>query len=191
MSLLIALAYVTMGAAASYNETMLGSDSTCVCTTVPCPVAGKNLLEVGEGAATGTYNYAMHSDHAVVTSAYVTIDDTVIDHGSETTSCTQEYSRTLDDDGVEDCDAGHILAHRLGGPGNQPINIFPQDLSINRGSYAQYEGEIYDCVSGGAKADLSWTFTYESTSHTKPYKVKYSASYTGGSCEDTSVTFTN
>jgi hypothetical protein len=27
---------------------------------------------------------------------------------------------------VKDCDAGHILAHRLGGPGNQPINIFPQ-----------------------------------------------------------------
>ncbi len=34
----------------------------------------------------------------------------------------------LDDDGVKDCDAGHILAHRLGGPGNQPINIFPQVL---------------------------------------------------------------
>lgn len=39
---------------------------------------------------------------------------------------TQNYSRSLDDDGVQDCDAGHILAHRLGGPGNQPINIFPQ-----------------------------------------------------------------
>jgi len=51
--------------------------------------------------------------------------------------------------------------------------------------------DIYDCVYGGAKADLSWTFTYESTSHTKPYKVKYVADYTGGSCDDTSVTFDN
>ncbi len=49
-----------------------------------------------------------------------------MDTGSDTTSCTQSYSRMLDDDGVQDCDAGHILAHRLGGPGNQPLNIFPQ-----------------------------------------------------------------
>ena len=52
----------------------------------------------------------------------------------------------LDDDGTKDCDAGHILAHRLGGPGNQPINIFPQDLSVNRGAFNQYEDNIYDCI---------------------------------------------
>lgn len=61
-----------------------------------------------------------------MSSASVTISMADLDKGSETTSCTQSYSRTLDDDGVQDCDAGHILAHRLGGPGNQPINIFPQ-----------------------------------------------------------------
>ena len=38
--------------------------------------------------------------------------------GTDTTSCTQKYSRLLDDDGVKNCDAGHILARRLGGPGN-------------------------------------------------------------------------
>lgn len=92
---------------------------------------------------------------------------------------------------MQDCDAGHILAHRLGGPGNQPINIFPQDLSVNRGGYAQYEDQIYDCVMGGASAKLSWTFTYQSTSHTKPYKVKYVADYTGGSCADSTQEFTN
>jgi hypothetical protein len=41
--------------------------------------------------------------------------------GSNTTTCTQNYARSLDDDGVQDCDAGHILAHRLGCPCNQPI----------------------------------------------------------------------
>ena len=51
--------------------------------------------------------------------------------GTDTTTCTQNYSRSLDDDGVQDCDAGHILAHRLGGPGNQPINIFPQVLNYD------------------------------------------------------------
>ena len=74
----------------------------------------------------------------------MTITKSNLDGGTGTTSCTQSYSRTLDDDGKEDCDAGHILAHSLGGPGNQPINIFPQDAHVNRGAWAQYEGDIYD-----------------------------------------------
>jgi hypothetical protein len=45
----------------------------------------------------------------------------------------------LDDDGVKDCDAGHILANRLGGPGNQPINIFPQ-VSMNMFYVQKSEG---------------------------------------------------
>lgn len=94
--------------------------------------------------------------------------------------------------GTVDCDAGHILAHRLGGPGNQPINIFPQDLSVNRGSYAQFENDIYDCIKGGASSgSLAWTFTYESTSHTKPYKVSYSATFVGGPCNSLNQVFTN
>ena len=68
----------------------------------------------------------MHNGYAVVISAYVTIVKDNLDKGTDTTSCTQDYSRMLDDDGVKDCDAGHILANRLGGSGNQPINIFPQ-----------------------------------------------------------------
>ena len=121
--------------------------TTCVCTTVPCPVSGDNYLNEGMywelssicclansqsfnvcsgGGATGDYYYVMHNGYAVVYSAKVTITKANLDMGTETTSCTQTYSRNLDDDGVQDCDAGHILAHRLGGPGNQPINIFPQ-----------------------------------------------------------------
>ena len=78
------------------------------------------------GGGTGVYNYIMHNGHAVVSTATATISQADMDKGTDTTSCTQSYSRSLDDDGVQDCDAGHILAHRLGGPGNQPINIFPQ-----------------------------------------------------------------
>ena len=167
------------------------TSSTCVCTTVPCPVYGKNYLTEG-GGGQGEYNYRDHAGHYVVTSASATISSNDLDKGSDTTSCTQSYSRTLDDDGVEDCDAGHILANRLGGPGNQPINIFPQDLSINRGSYAQFEDDIYDCVKGGAtSASLAWDFTYESTSHTKPYKVSYTATFTGGPCATLSQVFSN
>jgi hypothetical protein len=93
---------------------------------------------------------------------------------------------------LQDCDAGHILANRLGGWGNQTINIFPQDLSINRGAYAQFENDIYDCIYGGASsAKLSWTFSYASSTKTKPNKVAYSASFTGGPCTSLSQTFTN
>ncbi len=99
----------------------------------------------------------------------------------------------LDDDGTKDCDAGHILAHRLGGPGNQPINIFPQDLSINRGAYNQYENSIYDCILSktGATASLAWEFTYASSTNTKPSNIKYTAKYSGASCADSSQSFLN
>ena len=158
---------------------------------MPCPVSGSNSLEIG-GGTIGSYHYTMHGDQPVVTSVKISLKKSDIDHGSETTSCTQEYSRMLDDDGVKDCDAGHILAHRLGGPGNQPTNIFPQDLSINRGSYKTYEDEIYNCVKGGQDADLSWTFTYETTSNTKPIKVHYSADYKqSGDCTDSAHYFGN
>lgn len=179
---------------ASYNST---SSSPCVCTTVPCPVEGANYLQEG-GGGTGTYWYKMHGDIPVVSSAQADITLSNIDGGTGTTSCTQEYSRNMDDDGVQDCDAGHILAHNLGGPGNQPINIFPQDLHSNRGAYAQFEGFIADCLTSGSveTASLSWEFNYEDTTRTKPYEVVYSAKFSGGDgsdpeCVATEVTFPN
>jgi len=183
------LAVIGMVMAAD-NVIVNNNATTCVCTTVPCPVAGNNYLTEG-GGAVGTYVYVTHNGHAVVSSVSVTITPKDLDHGSDTTSCTQDYSRSLDDDGVKDCDAGHILAHRLGGPGNQPINIFPQDLSINRGSYAQYEDSIYDCTINASSASLSWSFTYSDTTHTKPTGVTYKATFNGGSCSSKSQTFTN
>jgi len=97
------------------------------------------------------------------------------------------------DDPEQDCDAGHILANRLGGYGNEPINIFPQDLSINRGSYAQLESKIYDCMIDfdNAEGNLSWSFYYENTNSTKPNKVDYQAVFIGSNCSDLSETFTN
>lgn len=144
------------------------------------------------GGAIGTYIYVDHNGTPVVSSASVTVTLADMNKGTDTTSCTQDYSRSLDDDGVKDCDAGHILANRLGGPGNQPINIFPQNLSVNRGAYNQFEGEIYDCIMGGAtSASLSWTFTYASTTNTKPISLTYSAKFSGGSCGDKYSEFTN
>ena len=174
------------------NSLNLRASSSCFCTTVPCPVPGINYLTIG-GGGTGKYYYELHNDIPVITSANIRISLNNMDKGSDTTSCTQNYARSLDDDGIQDCDAGHILAHRLGGPGNQPINIFPQDLSINRGAYAQYEDTIYQCITTKdvTYADLMWVFYYSSTTKTKPYSVKYDVTYTGGFCVSTSKTFNN
>ena len=166
--------------------------SSCFCTTVPCPVAGPNYLTIG-GGGTATYYYDLHNNIPVVKSASVRLTINNMDKGTDTTSCTQSYSRSLDDDGVVDCDAGHILAHRLGGPGNQPINIFPQDLSVNRGAYAQYEDGIYNCITtkGASMADLYWIFYYSSSTKTKPISIDYDVRYYDGSCSSTARTFTN
>jgi hypothetical protein len=185
------LSKILVGLSLFSSAVALSSNTTCVCTTVPCPVAGPNYLSAG-GGGQGIYNYVTHSGYAVVSTVSVSLGPKDLGTGTDTTSCTQSYSRMLDDDGVQDCDAGHILANHLGGAGNQPINIFPQDLSINRGSYAQFEGDIYDCIDGGASsALLSWTFTYESSTHTKPNKVDYAATFTGGPCTSLHQTFTN
>lgn len=180
-----------------FNETYASrkksgsGDSTCICTTTACPVAGSNELTEGDGLV-GVYEYALHGSQPVVVSAKATITKADLDKGTDTVKCTQDYARMMDDDGSVDADAGHILAHRLGGLGSSPINIFPQDLSINRGVYAQFENKIYDCVTSGASsADLFWTFHYSSSSKTKPDKVVYNAKFHGGSCTTLAETFTN
>ena len=63
---------------------------------------------------------------------------------------------------------------------------------MNRGSFAQFEGKIYDCVTSGAsKATLSWVFTYANQTETKPIAVDYAATFEGGSCTSLKESFTN
>lgn len=148
----------------------------CVCTTVMCPVVGENYIIMGNGNANVQYYYENHGTYNVVSKAYANISHYSLDNGSETTSCTQKYSRLLDDN-TQECDAGHILANRLGGYGNQPLNIFPQNASINRGIYKEMEYQIYDCMIENNIGYLSWIFYYEDNNKTKPYKVDYQANF--------------
>ena len=167
------------------------SASQCICTTVPCPVEGNNTITEG-GGGEGYYYYTMHQEYPVVVKANTMITINNLDQGTSTTSCTQQYARMLDDENLN-CDAGHILAHRLGGPGNQPINIFPQKPSVNRGSYESMENTIYKCIqeSNETRAWLSWEFNYKNVSNTRPYSVIYSATFSSGSCEDMVSEFDN
>ena len=72
----------------------------------------------------------------VVSEAKATLLPESLGKGTDTTDCTRKYSRMLEDDGYSNCDAGHILAKHLGGYGNEPLNIFPQNHSINSGIFA-------------------------------------------------------
>lgn len=166
--------------------------STCICTSVQCPVVGVNTLVMGNGGSTVKYTYIQHNTHIVVSSVTGIVSPESLDKGTEPTKCTQDYSRMLEDDGLENCDAGHIMANRLGGYGNEPINIFPQKFSINRGAYAQFEGKIYECIKSGAnQATLNWNFSYETANNTMPNKVVYSAQFDKGDCTHLEDTFSN
>ena len=166
-------------------------DSACVCTTVPCPEAGENEIVMGNGGVQMSYLYELHNTIPVVVSAKGTLTPESLDHGTDTTSCTQKYSRLLEDDGEQSCDAGHILANRLGGYGNEPLNIFPQNSSINRGDYAQFEGDIYDCMVNSTQGFLTWEFIYPGSQNTQPTYVKYSATFEDSLCGSLYQEFSN
>ena len=175
---------------ASVFRAFCDESSTCVCSTVPCPEAGENTIIMGNGNAKMTYVYEIHNNHPIVISAIGELTQGSLNEGTGTTDCTRKYSRMLEDDGYSECDAGHILANRLGGYGNQPLNIFPQNSTINQGVFAQFEGDIYECMEKANNGVLEWEFMYENCDRTMPDKVKYSATFDQG-CEPISKLFDN
>ena len=97
-------------------------------TTVNYPTDGENDLMAGGGGMC-EYDYEDHDGKPVVVTATCTITSSDLDTGCDTDETTRKYARDLGGhDGVDDDDAGHILANRLGGNGEEPTNIFPQVL---------------------------------------------------------------
>ena len=156
------------------------------------PQAGDNYFAAGGGGKC-LYNYVVHDSTPVVYRANCTITSADLNHGTEPGHWVQHYVRALGNhDNCDNDDAGHILANHLGGLA-EPTNLFPQSPNLNRGAWNQYEAAIYDCLKpGGAeKAELSWTFSYESSSHTRPNRATYRQAYTGGTCSDGEQGFSN
>jgi hypothetical protein len=169
----------------------LCQSSQCICTTVPCPQIGENNIIMGNGGANITYFYEEHNNIPVVIKGEGYVYPSSLGNGSDTTSCTRKYARMLEDDGADSCDAGHILANHMGGYGNQPLNIFPQNSTINKGLYNQYEGKIYDCILNASYGFLTWDFYYETSQNTQPNKVIYTAKFENSICEPLYEEFTN
>ena len=113
-------------------------NGSCYCNSSLCPKYNINYVTMGNGNAKLNYTYINHNNYNVVINVSGIINVNSLDKGSGTTLCVQKYARSLDDNKEKNCDAGHILAKRLGGYGNLPINIFPQNSTINRGIYAQF-----------------------------------------------------
>lgn len=78
--------------------------------------------------------------------------------GTVTNAATRSYARLR---GRNDDDAVHILASRLGGPGHETLNIFPQNPTFNRGVWSQAEDMMYIIVDAHGSGTLTVRFQYD------------------------------
>ena len=167
--------------------------SSCYCDSSKCPELGLNTLTMGNGGSVANYTYVLHNTTIVVANASAHVTFASLNHGTDTVQCVRDYVRAMDDDGIKDCDAGHILANRLGGYGDEPLNLFPQDLHVNRGPFADFEAMIYECLfyNPDDTARLDWNFIYDNDTRTKPQFVNYTAQFSGKNCTTITKLFTN
>lgn len=159
------------------------STPMCGCETEPCPVPGNNHITFYSGF--GDYDYILNANNVpVVVSAFVNITRNNLNTGTDTTECTKRYAKLMNDDPSLPVNAGHIFAKHMGGSGDKPINIFPQNPKINSGIYAQFESKIYDTLYNcdkDAYALLKWEFVYSNENKTRPDQVTYYATF---GCQD-------
>src|SRR5258708_7368926 len=76
-------------------------------------------------------------------------------------------------------DAGHAVGQNLGGPGGvRSGNIFPQNPSINRGDFRDFEKEIAARVLAGDTVYVRIIPQYQGLA-TRPYKIVYQVRING------------
>jgi hypothetical protein len=96
--------------------------------------------------------------------------------GSATNRASRAFARRL---GNATDDAGHAIGNNLGGSGGaRSGNIFPQNLTINRGAYNQFEQEIAEAVANGSTAFVRVIPHYH-TGSTRPFEILYQARIDG------------
>lgn len=109
-----------------------------------------------------------YNPNGTICTATATITIADLGTGTGTNSSSRKYARTL---GVSTDDAGHIIGKQLGGTGGK-ANIFPQNLRINRGEYAQFEGRVANLVSESGSVSINISFEYDDGG-TRPSKINY------------------
>ncbi|MDP4147179.1 MAG: DNA/RNA non-specific endonuclease [Bacillota bacterium] len=105
-------------------------------------------------------------------------------------TATSEQARDLAQNlGKNNDDAGHAIGKNLGGLGGATSgNIFPQNLSMNRGEYSQFEQKVVDYINTtGKSVEIKVTPKYTGGS-TRPFEIDYTTTIDGVT---TTTTFAN
>jgi Domain of unknown function (DUF4157)/DNA/RNA non-specific endonuclease len=97
--------------------------------------------------------------------------------GQDTTEASRKWVRSI---GLPKDDAGHVIANRFGGRANfnsSEGNIFPQDLSFNRGTMNSYDNLAADLHNGNCDVCVNIGLMYRSNSDLRPYATLYTILY--------------
>jgi hypothetical protein len=102
------------------------------------------------------------------------------------------YAKAL---GAPDSVPGQVLGARLGGRGDQLLNVFPQTTSCKY-YWNLFEDQIHQCIvdSGNeATARVHWAFNYYTKFDTRPHTITYKVEFIGGvnPCSQMSQNFDN
>lgn len=118
--------------------------------------------------------------------AYITIEN--IDKGTSPNPKTQAFAKKL---GYPEDQAGHLIAKILGGTGYRIYNIVPQSRKSNTSS--EWRTKVERAIRNKVRDEnVNATFIvqpqYDSNIHpTRPYKLKYSFTFTDGTGDSGSV----
>jgi len=113
--------------------------------------------------------------NGAVQTASATVTTADLGTGTNTNASSRAYARSL---GNQTDDAGHMIGKQLGGSGGKR-NVFPQSVNINRGQFAQFEGEVADFVHTNGSADIHIEFEY-ANGGTRPTDIHYKATSKDG-----------
>jgi len=118
----------------------------------------------------------IHGSNGELRSVFAKIEPHHIKKGTSTNDASREYARAL---GRQTDDAGHGIGSKLGGLGSRNSgNIFPQNLSINRGKFSQFEKMIAEEVKKRKTVFVRVVPKY-AVGSTRPYEVLYQVRING------------
>jgi hypothetical protein len=116
--------------------------------------------------------------HTTVSSAAFRLDPGINPPvGQDTTPASRQWVRTI---GLPKDDAGHVIANRFGGRAdfNSPNgNIFPQDLSFNRGTMRSYDSVAAGLHQRGCYVCAHIGLNYDSPTDLRPSSALYTILY--------------
>jgi hypothetical protein len=116
--------------------------------------------------------------HTTVSSAAFRLDPGINPPvGQDTTPASRQWVRTI---GLPKDDAGHVIANRFGGRAdfNSPNgNIFPQDLSFNRGTMRSYDSVVAGLHQRGCDVCAHIGLNYDSPTDLRPSSALYTILY--------------